>query len=73
MSHVFKTQVLLDVTLKYDILPEEDDLPEQIDVLDAWLTITNPETGKTRKVHMLHAISESDLITIEDEIHGDIT
>lgn len=70
MSPVFETQTMLDVHVVYDVLPEdpEHDLPRQIDITDAYVFVRGPRTNKSRKVHVLGALSESALINLEDEI-----
>jgi hypothetical protein len=71
MSQSFETQVLLSVQVKYDILPAEDQFPDQVDIQDVWLVVRHPTTGKERKVHILGALSEGECIAIEDEILGE--
>lgn len=59
-------QLLLDAEVEYDLLPAQENLPDQVDVKSVLITTTN--NGKTRKVNVLGALDESALINLEDEI-----
>lgn len=67
MSDTSTTFLTLPIELKYQVLPEEDGLPEQIDITDAIIMVTGP-TGRKRKVNLIHSLSESEIISLEDEI-----
>lgn len=64
-------QLLLDVEVEYDLLPAQENLPEQVDVKKVVVITTNDE--KPRKVNVLGALDESALVNLEDDIleaHG---
>jgi hypothetical protein len=64
-------QLLLDVEVGYDLLPAQENLPEQIDV--KYISVlTKGKKGKGRKVNVLGALDESALINLEDEILEEI-
>jgi hypothetical protein len=62
------TQLTLDVNVQYDILPAEDDLPQQIDITAIYLLLATQNPEKFRRVNILGALSESEIINLEDEI-----
>lgn len=64
-------QLLLDVEVGYDLLPAQENLPEQIDVKYVNV-LTKGKKGKGRKVNVLGALDESALINLEDEILEEI-
>ena len=64
----FSTQLDLDVVMQYEVLPPEEDLPLQIDIQAIYLTLTSSNQKKSRRINILNAISESELINLEDEI-----
>jgi len=70
MSHVFESQTLLDIHVSYKVLPAdpEHDLPQQVDITDAYVLVHGPRAKKPRKVHVLGALDESAIINLEDEI-----
>jgi hypothetical protein len=69
MSRSFEsTQITLDVVMQYDILPEENDLPLQIDITAVYLLLATKNPEKFRRINILGALSESALINLEDEI-----
>ena len=70
MSQEHKTVLEVEAVVKYDILPEEGDLPQQIDITEVLLSSTNPQTGKVRKINILHTLSAAEVINLEDEIAG---
>lgn len=59
-------QLLLDAEVEYDLLPAQENLPDQVDVKSVLIATTN--NGKTRKVNVLGALDESALISLEDDI-----
>lgn len=65
MKH--ETQLLLDVEVGYDLLPAQENLPDQIDIKYINV-VTQDKTGKTRRVNILSNLDESALINLEDEI-----
>ena len=62
------TQLTLDVNVDYDILPEEDDLPMQIDIKAVYLLLATKNPEKFRRINILNALSESEIINLEDDI-----
>ena len=55
----------LNVFVQYEILPAEAGLPEQIDIKTAWLDLEHRD--KPRRVNILGALTESNLMLLEDE------
>ena len=64
LSHVFHDGLVL---VEYEVLPAEAGLPEQIDIREAWLELCYAD--KPRRVNILGAFSESNLMLLEDEAH----
>lgn len=63
----YSTQMLLDVEIGYDLLPAQENLPDQVDI--TYVNVhTKDAKGKLRKVNVLGALDESALINLEDEI-----
>lgn len=62
------TQLNLDAILQYEVLPPEDDLPIQIDIQAVYLTLSTSNPEKFRRINILNALSESEIINLEDEI-----
>lgn len=63
----FETQLLVDVEVGYDLLPAQENLPDQVDI--TYVNVhTKDAKGKIRKVNILGALDESALINLEDEI-----
>ena len=62
------TQINLDVVMQYEVLPPEEDLPLQIDIQAIYLTLSSTNKKQSRRINILNAISESELINLEDEI-----
>lgn len=73
MSHVRKReipfQLLFDTTVEYEILPAEDGLPEQLEITAIHIHTFHKTK---RKVNVLHALSESEIINLEDELMEEI-
>ena len=65
MKH--QTQMYLDVEVSYDILPAQENLPNQVDIKQV-IVHTIGHKGKARKINILGALDESALINLEDEI-----
>jgi hypothetical protein len=65
MKH--ESQLLLDVEVGYDLLPAQENLPDQIDIKYINV-VTQDKTGKPRRVNVLGSLDESALINLEDEI-----
>lgn len=65
MKH--ETQLLLDVEVGYDLLPAQENLPDQIDIKYINV-VTQDKAGKPRRVNVLSNLDESALINLEDEI-----
>ena len=55
----------LEVFVQYEVLPAEAGLPEQIDIKTAWLDLEHRD--KPRRVNILGALTESNLMLLEDE------
>ena len=64
LSNVFHDGLVL---IEYEVLPAEAGLPEQIDIREAWLELCYAD--KPRRVNILGAFSESNLMLLEDEAH----
>jgi hypothetical protein len=64
LSSVFHDGLVL---VEYEVLPAEAGLPEQIDIREAWLELCYAD--KPRRVNILGAFSESNLMLLEDEAH----
>ena len=62
------TQLNLDVTLQYEVLLPEEDIPLQIDITAAYLMLATANPEKFRRINILAALSESEIINLEDEI-----
>lgn len=70
MKHAFTiplSNVLneLNVFVQYEVLPAEAGLPEQIDIKTAWLDLEHQD--RPRRVNILGALTESNLMLLEDE------
>jgi len=70
MSHVFESQTLFNVHIRYTILPPDPEhfLPQQVEITDAYILVHGPRAKKPRKVRVLGALDESAIINLEDEI-----
>ena len=55
----------LSVFVQYEVLPAEAGLPEQIDIKTAWLDLEHQD--RPRRVNILGALTESNLMLLEDE------
>ena len=66
---MFQTTVQLPVDIAFEVLPEKDGLPAQIEITAVYLDATSKKSksGKGR-IDILRALSESELINLEDEI-----
>ena len=64
LSSVFHDGLVL---IEYEVLPAEAGLPEQIDIREAWLELCYADNP--RRVNILGAFSESNLMLAEDEAH----
>jgi len=64
LSNVFHDGLVL---IEYEVLPAEAGLPEQIDIREAWLELCYADNP--RRVNILGAFSESNLMLAEDEAH----
>ena len=64
LSSVFHDGLVL---VEYEVLPAEAGLPEQIDIREAWLELCYLD--RPRRVNILGAFSESNLMLLEDEAH----
>ena len=64
LSNVFHDGLVL---IEYEVLPAEAGLPEQIDIREAWIELCYADNP--RRVNILGAFSESNLMLAEDEAH----
>jgi len=55
----------LQILVQYEVLPAEAGLPEQIDIKTAWLDLEHQD--RPRRVNILGALTESNLMLLEDE------
>jgi hypothetical protein len=64
-----KTNINLEVDVEYDILDPLDgpDIPLQIDITGVFVKIPSSQ-NKARRVNILAALSESEIIAVEDDI-----
>ena len=67
MQH--QSQIILDVEVDFDIIPPLDgpDIPLQADITGVYIRVPSSQ-NKTRRVNILPALSESEVLGIEDEI-----
>ena len=67
MQH--QTNLNLDVEVEFDIIPPLDgpDIPLQVDITAVYLQVPSSQ-NKPRRVNILAALSESEVLAIEDEI-----
>jgi len=56
-----------EIFVQYEVLPAEGGLPEQIDIKTAWFDLEFLD--KPRRVNILGALSESNLMLLEDEAY----
>ncbi len=56
-----------EIFVQYEVLPAEGGLPEQIDIKTAWFDLTFLD--RPRRVNILGALSESNLMLLEDEAY----
>jgi len=54
--------------MRYDLLPPEGELPLQVDIQAVYVSLATPNPEKFRRVNLLGALSESEIINLEDEI-----
>ena len=73
MSRVHKQeiplQLLFDTTVEYEILPAEDGLPEQLEITAIYIHTLH---RTRRRVNVLHALSEGEIINLEDQLMEDV-
>jgi hypothetical protein len=62
------TSIILDVEVSYRIFPPEEGFPLQIEVERLTALTTNPVTGQPRRVNVRDALTESQILEIEDHI-----
>lgn len=66
--NVFHSTLSIDVEVLYEVLPPEDGFPRQLDVKRITVLTNNPVTGEPRRVNIVDALTESQVMLIEDEI-----
>ena len=64
-----KLTIQLHVEVDFDILEplEDNNIPLQIDITGIYIKIPSSQ-GKSRRVNILQALSESEVLALEDEI-----
>lgn len=72
MPHVHKTHLTLDVEVEYRVLPPEDDIPQQIDITGVFPIMSNAWSSRIRRSNILHSLTESEVINLEDEIEEEL-
>lgn len=67
MQH--QTNLNLDVEVDFEVIPPLDgpDIPLQVDIVGVYVRVPSSQT-KSRRVNILAALSESEVLAIEDEI-----
>jgi hypothetical protein len=68
MSQTYKAVLSLEVDVEYRVLPPDGDIPQQIDITGVFTTVNNPDLGRVRRSNILHSLTESEIINLEDEI-----
>jgi len=56
--------------VKYEVMPAEHGLPEQIDILSVSIEVKG-KNGRKRKIELIHTLDESEILALEDEINED--
>jgi hypothetical protein len=66
---MFPTTIQLSVDIDFEVLPEENGLPSQIEIKAVYLDATSKKSksGKGR-IDILRALNESEIFLLEDEI-----
>lgn len=62
------TSITLDVEASYRVFPPWEGFPLQIDIQRLTVLTTNPVTGEPRRVNVRDALTESQILEIEDHI-----
>lgn len=66
---MFPTTLHLSVDIDFEVLPEEDGLPSQIDIKAVYLDATSKKSKSGRgRIDILRALGEAELLLLEDEI-----
>jgi hypothetical protein len=69
MSHVRKVELLLEVDVEWNVLPQEEMFPEELDIVGVYVTLKHPTSGAAyRKVNIVKALSEGEIINLEDQL-----
>ena len=71
MSRELNTQLFLDVRVEYNVLPAENNLPMQIDITGVFTSVQEGSDRK-RRANILHALNESALVNLEEEIEKEV-
>lgn len=71
--HKFKTYVTVEAEVEFSVLPEleEHGLPEQIDITAVIVDVINPKTRKIRRTNIVDALSETEMLNLEEEIEAE--
>ena len=62
------TSITLDVEASYRVFPPWEGFPLQIEIERLTVLTTNPITGEPRRVNVRDALTESQILEIEDHI-----
>ena len=62
------TSITLDVEASYRVFPPWEGFPLQIDIQRLTVLTTHPVTGEPRRVNVRDALTESQILEIEDHI-----
>ena len=69
-TRVSSSILSLIVGVKYEVMPAEHGLPEQIDILSVSIEVKG-KNGRKRKVELINTLEESEILQLEDEINED--
>jgi len=74
MPRVHKTIMPFEVEVEYQEMPadEEFDLPPQVEITGIFARASEESTHRVRRANILYALSEAEIINLEDEILGDL-
>ena len=72
MPHAHKTQLTLDVEVEYRVLPPDGEIPRQIDITGVFTSLVNTDANRARRSNILHSLTESEIINLEDEIEEEL-
>lgn len=65
---IHQTNFAMPVEVEFTILPPQPpDLPLQVEITSVYVSLKT-DGGKSRRINILSALNESDIISLEDEI-----